>query len=258
MLLKTKTSLTAKRLNVVIAVTYLLLPGCSQDQKRPEPEKDTALHAIEKGTMEMYPELVSFIEKAANDTAALPEERKTLLDEAAAYIRTRQADNEPARMIFICTHNSRRSHMSQLWAATMAVYTGKAGAVETYSGGTEATAFNPRALRAMEKAGFTYSVTAREEKDNPVYELQYGPESSRILCFSKKYDAPENPQAGFAAIMTCSQADEACPIVRGAAVRIPVTYEDPKAFDGTPRESEAYDERCRQIAAEMLYMMGRV
>jgi hypothetical protein len=256
MLLKERAKRTIHNFSAGFIYAGLLLTGCYQGSHKPEAEADTKPKTIEKTTMDMYPALTSYINEVANDTAALSQDRKALLNEAASYIRNKQADGKRAELIFICTHNSRRSHMSQLWAATMAAYTGKAEAFASYSGGTEATAFNPRAVSAMEKAGFT--ITRMDEEENPVYEVQYAPDAPRMLCYSKKYDAAENPRTGFAAIMTCSQADEACPVVSGAEARIPVMYEDPKAFDGTSREAEAYEERCRQIATEMLYMMGQV
>ena len=51
--------------------------------------------------------------------------------------------------------------------------------------------------------------------------------------------------------MTCSNADQSCPMVEGMAERISLMYNDPKISDGTPQESDAYDERSLQIAAEM-------
>jgi hypothetical protein len=72
------------------------------------------------------------------------------------------------------------------------------------------------------------------------------------------YADAANPQREFCAIMTCSQADEACPNVAGAANRIAIPYEDPKAADGTPEEAAVYDERCAQIARETLYAFSLV
>jgi hypothetical protein len=126
----------------------------------------------------------------------------------------------------------------------------------TYSGGTEATAFNPRAVAAIRRAGFAVETIA--EGDNPVYGVRYMDEMEPMPCFSKVYDRPPNPQQGFAAVMTCSAADEACPIVFGAANRIAIPFDDPKPFDGNEQEAAKYDERCRQIAREMLYVVSRV
>ncbi|MCB0818945.1 MAG: protein-tyrosine-phosphatase, partial [Flavobacteriales bacterium] len=66
---------------------------------------------------------------------------------------------------------------------------------------------------------------------------------------------PANPQKGFCAVMTCSEADANCPIVRGALDRVSLPYVDPKEADDTPEEAARYDERCLQIATELWYVM---
>lgn len=58
--------------------------------------------------------------------------------------------------------------------------------------------------------------------------------------------------------MTCSDADEASPLVMGAAGRCAIPCEDPEALDGTKVESRMDDERCAQIAREMLTVFSRV
>jgi len=77
-------------------------------------------------------------------------------------------------------------------------------------------------------------------------------------CFSKVYAAAPNPQADFLAVMTCSDADAACPQVKGATKRFSLPYDDPKVFDGTAEEVFKYDERCQQIAREMFYLFSNV
>ncbi|MDZ7763692.1 MAG: hypothetical protein U5K00_04605 [Melioribacteraceae bacterium] len=144
----------------------------------------------------------------------------------------------------MCTHNSRRSHISQIWAQTAAEYYNIPN-VKCYSGGTEATAFNPRAVNAMTKAGF--KIEKKDNSDNPVYLVYYSDEKEPVKCFSKVYSDEFNPQKDFAAIMTCSDADENCPVVFGAEARFPIRYDDPKEFDGTELEEEKYDERVEQI-----------
>lgn len=199
----------------------------------------------------MYPELEEYITPLHEDVSSIPADRQRVLTELAAYIRDRQAAQEPIRLNFICTHNSRRSLISQIWAATAAAYHGVKD-VHCYSGGTEATAFNPRAVRAMERAGFR--IEGHSEDNNPQYRVRFAPDAPAILCYSKVFDAPENPNADFAAVMTCSHADENCPFIPGAK-RIAVTYEDPKVSDGTPDEEATYDARVRQIGRELLYAM---
>ena len=96
------------------------------------------------------------------------------------------------------------------------------------------------------------------EGNNPVYSIKYAENQHPVIGFSKKMDDHFNPKSGFAAVMTCSQADEACPIVPGAEKRIPITFEDPKAFDHTPLQAEKYAERSMQIATEMFYVFSKI
>ena len=58
--------------------------------------------------------------------------------------------------------------------------------------------------------------------------------------------------------MTCSHADENCPFIPGAEIRIPVRYDDPKAFDGTDLMEAKYLERSKEIATEMLYVFSKI
>lgn len=184
--------------------------------------------------------------------ADIPAERKESLDLIAAFIAERKAAGQSAELIFICTHNSRRSHLSQIWAATAAWRFGL-DHVRTFSGGTEATAFNPRAVAAVERAGFHVS---RGDGANPRYAVSFAKERPAEPCWSKVYNDAANPQRDFCAVMTCSEADKNCPIVFGALDRISLPYRDPKEADGTPEEAARYDERCLQIAAELWYAIG--
>lgn len=189
------------------------------------------------------------------DTASVPAGRKALLQPLADYIWMQVASGALARLTFICTHNSRRSHLAQLWAAAAAQYCG-VGPVACFSGGTEVTACNPRAIAALRRAGVAAQAITRGE--NPVYLLSYADGVNPLVAFSKLYDQAPNPQAAFAAVMTCSDAEENCPFIPGAEKRFSIAYEDPKAFDDTPGEAAGYDARCRQIATEMLWVFQRV
>eukprot|EP00038_Savillea_parva_P031056 m.82561 g.82561 ORF g.82561 m.82561 type:complete len:221 (-) comp9476_c0_seq2:762-1424(-) len=195
---------------------------------------------------------------------SLAPERTTLLDALASHIHTHQQthDDATARLIFICTHNSRRSHLSQVWAAVGAARFGLDN-IETYSGGTEATAFNPRAVAALERAGFKISQSLDvhgSSATNPHYRVAYDtdPDHPALTCFSKCYDDTANPHAGFVAVMTCNHANEACPRVTGAEARVALMYVDPKEGDDTPHEAATYDTRTKQIGIEMMYLMRKV
>lgn len=199
--------------------------------------------------MKIYPRLQASIDRMINTFEAIPEGRKAILNRLSVYIKQKLDSDDPARLNFICTHNSRRSHISQIWAATAAAYYEIDG-IETFSGGTEATAFNPRAVAAMERAGFQIE---KPNGNNPHYLVSFAESEPGLECFSKTFDDPVNPSAHFAAIMTCSQADENCPFIPGAEFRLPLTYEDPKEADGTPEEAKIYDERIHQIGREIFY-----
>ncbi|MAO65023.1 MAG: protein-tyrosine-phosphatase [Balneola sp.] len=202
----------------------------------------------------MYPKLKTYITELESSFDSIPTERKQQLKDVAEYIRSKNDTDDITKLNFICTHNSRRSHLAQIWTQTAANYY-EIEDIETYSGGTEATAFNPRAVAAVERAGFKVNNPGGE---NPRYEVSYSERSEPMICFSKTFEDDFNPDKNFAAIMTCSDADENCPFVPGAEFRKPITYVDPKESDGTDREAEVYDERCRQIATEMFYMMNVV
>jgi protein-tyrosine-phosphatase len=210
---------------------------------------------METSKVTMYAALETFIQARIAEFDEISPDRKEQLEQLAGYVQRCVETHEPCRLNFICTHNSRRSHMSQLWAATAAAYYRVPG-VYTYSGGTESTAFNPRAVAALGRAGFQIAKTTEDR--NPVYHVRFNDTAHPMTCFSKVFNQAPNPKAGFCAVMTCSHADKACPAVRGATARFAIPYEDPKVADNTPNEASKYDERCRQIAREMLYLFSNV
>lgn len=187
----------------------------------------------------------------------IPDERKTALTDIGDYIIEEQIKDGTATLLFICTHNSRRSQMGQVWMETAAAYFGVKG-ISASSGGTEGTAFNPRAVAALERAGFGISKNTTGMNENPQYLVHMGTSLPTILTYSKKYSDPFNPQSDFAALMVCSEADRSCPVVDGADARFSLPYDDPRYYDDTPSEELKYDERCRQIAREVFFLMNYV
>jgi arsenate reductase len=186
---------------------------------------------------------------------SISEERKIVLQPLIDYIQGKVNKHQEIRLNLICTHNSRRSHLSQVWAQTAAAHYGIKN-VFSYSGGTEATAMFPMAAKTLAKQGFQIKTIA--EGINPVYAIKYSANAHPVIGFSKTFDDDFNPQSEFAAILTCSSADQGCPFIAGAEVRIPITFEDPKAFDNTPRQAEKYEERSVQIATEMFYVFSQI
>lgn len=186
---------------------------------------------------------------------AITEERRILLHPLLGYIQSRVDDKKEVRLNFICTHNSRRSHLSQVWAQTLAAFF-DIPKVFCYSGGTEATALFPMVAETLKNSGFHIETLSQDH--NTVYSIKYAANSHPVIGFSKTFDDPFNPQSGFAAVMTCSQADEGCPFIAGADLRVPMTFEDPKVFDNTPQQMEKYQERSLQIATELHYVFSRI
>lgn len=198
----------------------------------------------------MYSEIELYISSLEESRKEIPDQRKNKLTAVANYVRSKRSP----KLTFICTHNSRRSHLCQIWSAVMAEHF-DIDNIETFSGGTEATAFNPRAVAAINRAGFKVEEPGGE---NPRYKVFFDEDEEPLTCFSKTFEDSYNPQKEFAAVMTCTDADENCPFVPGAEKRFSIPYVDPKESDGTPREAETYDARCKQIANEMYYLMSQV
>ncbi len=183
----------------------------------------------------------------------IPSTRKVWLTEIIEYIKSKIENNQEINLNFICTHNSRRSQLSQVWAKVASVYYGIE--MNSYSGGVEVTAFNERAIDSLVRSGFSILF---ENSINPKYEISYSENENPIIAFSKLFDDDFNKADYFAAIMTCSDADENCPHIPNAEKRIPLRYEDPKSYDDTSLELEKYDERSLQIASEMFYVFSQI
>ncbi|MFV8373655.1 low molecular weight phosphatase family protein [Flavobacterium sp. LB2P74] len=205
------------------------------------------------------PKTITFpaIEEIINhfDFESISKERKIVLQPLIDYIQNKVNSLQEVRLNLICTHNSRRSHLAQVWAQTAAAHFNIKN-VFCYSGGTEATALFPMAAKTLEQSGFKIKTIAAGT--NPIYAIKYGENEHPIIGFSKTYDDDFNPKSEFAAIMTCSQADGGCPFIPGAEKRIPITFEDPKAFDNTPQQAEKYLERSLQIATEMCFIFSQI
>ena len=201
--------------------------------------------------------LFSEIEKIISqlNTESISDDRKSVLQSLIVFIQSKVSNGLAIRMNFICTHNSRRSHLSQIWAQTLAHYFNIKN-VYCYSGGTEATALYPMVVDTLKHSGF--KIEKHSEGTNPVYSIKFAENEHPVIGFSKQLDDDFNPKSEFAAIMTCNSANEACPLVRGAEQRIPITYEDPKVFDNTPLQAEKYNERRLQIAPELCYVLSNI
>jgi arsenate reductase len=186
---------------------------------------------------------------------SISEERKEVLQPLIDYVQNKVNLQKEIRLNFICTHNSRRSHLSQIWAQTMAFQFGIRN-VFCYSGGTEATAMFSKVGETLVNQGFEIQQLSKNE--NPIYAIKFSDNEPPIIGFSKAYFNDFNPKTNFGAIMTCNNADEGCPMVFGAEARFSIKYDDPKAFDGTEIMNEKYTERSLEIASEMYYVFSNI
>lgn len=195
--------------------------------------------------------LIDFINSLSIENISA--DRKSELTHLIQYIQNRTNETAPVRLNFICTHNSRRSQFSQLWAKVMSQYHNLD--CETFSGGVEVTACNERVINTLLNHGF--EIKSLNTLENPQYHIQI----DQLDCgfyFSKLFDDPSNPKDQFAAVMTCAHADENCPFIPGAEERIPLRYTDPKVFDDTPEEKEGYRNKSIEIATEMYYIFSSI
>ena len=205
---------------------------------------------------QLFPEIASYVSNRTKEFDQISLDRKGELQQLANYVGGCIAKGQDAKLTFVCTHNSRRSHLTQIWTQIAAAHYG-VNHVQTFSGGTEVTACNPRTVVALKRCGLRFSVQD-ESSSNPRYAVAFSDMEPPLICFSKVFNRAPNPSSNYCAVMTCSHADQNCPVAIGCDLRIAICYEDPKVSDDTPQEAVTYDERCAQIAREMLYAMSRV
>lgn len=187
------------------------------------------------------------------DFDTISDSRKEILTGLIDYVNQKIQQDLPIALNFICTHNSRRSQFSQVWAKVASDYYGIKA--DCFSGGVEVTACNERTIASLMRFGFEINSQGLE---NPNYEVKWNMNIEPLDLHSKLYDDQSNPKSGYAAIMTCSHADENCPVVIGCDDRIAIRYEDPKKYDGTPLEAVMYDYRSFEIATEMFYVFSQI
>ena len=179
--------------------------------------------------------------------------RKDDLNLLAEIIHAEIEEKDSCQIIFICTHNSRRSQLIQFLMCLISSHFNLSG-IEAYSGGIEVTAFNHRMVAALKAKGFVFSKS--NQSYNPEY--RWNGDAHTQPMFSKIYDHSLNPSKNFMAVMVCDHADENCPIVTGAKHRISLPYLDPKAFDDTPEETEAYANKILEIGREIWYLCEKI
>jgi arsenate reductase len=200
----------------------------------------------------MNTKINTLINQITSEFNLITKERKATLDALSRFIKSKSENTD---LIFICVHNSRRSHLSQIWAQVAASYYGFEN-IKCYSGGTEVTNMFPVIAETLAIQGFNIQVISQTK--NPIYALKFSSNAQPIIGFSKLFDDPFNPMNDFGAIMVCSSADSNCPYIVSASQRLLIPFEDPKAFDNKPEQQEKYIERSVQIARELFYAFSQV
>lgn len=214
-----------------------------------------SLLSVQAQKANLNSDLLKYCSSLSSELNQIPSDRKEYLNELVSYITEQQKAQKAINLVFVCTSNSRRSHMAQVWSQIASYYYDVKN-VSTFSGGTEKTKVNKNALLALEKSGIV--LQSHQQSENPVWLASIGVKFTPMVLFSKVYTDSTNPSQNFGAVMVCAEANESCPIVPGADFRIGLPYQDPKAFDNTPQQNEKYDERCRQIAREMFYVFSQI
>lgn len=208
------------------------------------------------------PELRDYCETLRASPSSLSQQQRAAAKQVGDWIRQRRSAGKAANLIVVCTGNSRRSILGSTLGNIAAAVHGDAG-IQFFSGGTAPSAFNPRTIRALREIGVTIeeqsglAALGPAGERNPQYLVRWGQGAAdSIVEFSKRYDDASNPQNDYCAILVCTDADENCPVVLGASLRVSMPFEDPKEFDGLPSESAAYAERRDQIGQAMLLILG--
>ncbi len=213
---------------------------------------------------DLFPQLRTYCETLrATSRSGLSERHQAAAQQVGEWIRQRRAEGKTANVIVVCTGNSRRSILGSTLGNMAAAFCGETG-VQFFSGGTDPSAFNPRTIRALQQIGVSIEPQSdlappgAASERNPRYLVRWGSGATdSIPEFSKRYDDASNPQQDYCAIMVCTDADENCPVVLGASLRVSMPFEDPKEFDGLPMESAVYAERRDQIGRAMLLILGQ-
>ncbi|PQJ78736.1 hypothetical protein [Polaribacter porphyrae] len=195
----------------------------------------------------------NFFESAVKKIT-LTENRKIQLLKIAETIAKEYTTNEIVHLNFICTHNSRRSQLGQVWGFYAAHYFNLN--IKAFSGGTEVTAFFRNTVKTLQKVGFYFHVVDFNHQ-NPTYEISFDGSRASIYGFSKLFSHKDNLEP-YMAITTCNNADKNCPFIPEATHRFHLPFVDPKVSDGTSEFEKVYLNTNRQIAGEIYFIFNKV
>ncbi len=211
------------------------------------------IHPMSQG--QLFPSLSRNADRLLQETSAIGAQRTQLLEHAAQQIVDRFQAKQPLYFSVVCTHNARRSQIGQAWLNALATYHGLSN-ITAFSAGTETSAFHPNAVKALQTIGF--QIEGNFEAPNPHYQTKIGEAHPAFEQFSKTLDDPSIPQQDLVAIMVCRSADEACPFVPGASLRLSIPFEDPGKTDQTPEAPAAYLATVEEIGRSFNFLLAEV
>lgn len=201
----------------------------------------------------LHPEITKYIDTLQDKN--LSEDRKSILKSVAKAVQNELSHSELAHILFVCTHNSRRSMLAQTWATAMAQHYGVSD-ILSHSCGTETTAVHPQVIHTLRLHGF--KVGKPTQTDNPVYQVDFAEETKPLTLFSKTLEHESLRDKDLISVMVCSSASENCPFIPNAKARISLPYNDPKAFDEHPDREQVYLKTSKLIATELKYLFKKV
>lgn len=202
---------------------------------------------------EQLKDYINIIEKTEN---SIDTERKNELLEISKYISDKAKNNKEFYPVFICTHNSRRSIFCEVWFWLATKYYNKTNLLPL-SAGVDINTINPRTIEALRRAGFDIYKNDKINL-NPPYAIILNPKKEVLLINSKKYEFPMVFDKNYCEIMVCSDKEMTCPVFERKSKRFSIPYTDLRTSDNSSTEQKDYDARCKQIAAEMFFIVKNI
>lgn len=205
----------------------------------------------------MFESLYNFCEKLSSTADEIDAIRLPALTTLADYLTEIYTKEDVSAVVFVCTHNSRRSLIGELMLALCAEYY-SLPPLHTYSAGTEATRLSTQACEALTDIGYEIKIDESTDTSNPIHHFRWSDTMSPHLSFSKKYTHSHLPTSDYCGVMVCNEADAGCPVIQGMAARVSLPYLDPKRMDGTLEQHSAYMRCIREIGREMMWVAHSV
>ena len=146
-------------------------------------------------------------------------------------------------LVFLCTHNSRRSQICEVWGSIFSLIYKKEILIN--SAGTIKTSVHKEIFNVLKKCGVSVNENEEIAFKNLLIKLK-----------SKTLDQIDAKK--FIAIMTCSDAEKSCPIDSRSVKNINMFFKDPKVYDNTKYMEEEYLKTNSNIAEELNYIFKRI